>query len=222
MNPYNPYPYKQRFHGPYVHQYDYQTPVYKNKLPPIIKYVKQPVCVDQPVIIKKIPVIHKRKQVTVKNQPPIYDVKDMPTVIEKDVGVDVMPTIEKSHVMEKEVFETPEIVNEGMGVDVMRGVKKAPEFPKEGISEPMIAHGVNGMDKPQVISEEEYEMMYGLDKRMKGIDEKDVMRMKDIRNMKGLKDMNAFEVMREIMKGMVDMKDEDFGGYNKKDFDVEV
>jgi hypothetical protein len=49
----------------------------------------------------------------------------MSTVIENDVGVDVMTTIEKSHVIKKEVFETPEIVNEGMGVDVTRGVQKA-------------------------------------------------------------------------------------------------
>jgi hypothetical protein len=232
MYPYNSYSYDRQFHGPYIHQYDYQIPYYKNfhfkrnyvikRLPPIIKNVKQPVFVDQPVIINKIPVIHKRKEVVVKKQPPIYDVKDMPTVIEKDVGFDVMPTIEKSHVMPKEMLETPGIVNEGIGVDMMHGVEKAPAVPKEVISEPMSVYGVNGMDKTHVTPEADDELMYNLDKRIKGIDAKDVMLMKDIKNMKEFKDMNEFEIMKDMMKkGMVDMKDEDFGDYNKKDFDIE-
>jgi len=232
MYPYNSYSYNRKFHGPYIHQYDYQTPYYKDvyynrnyvtkRLPPIIKNVKQHVYVDQPVIINKIPVIHKRKEVVVKKRPPIYDVNHMPTVIEKDVGVDVMPTIEKSHVMPKEVLETPEIVNKGIGVDVMHGIEKEPEVPKEVISEPMSVYGVNGMDKTPVMPQVDDELMYDLDKRVKGFDAKDVMLMKDIKNMRGFKDMNGFEDMKDMMKkGMVDMKDEDFGDYNKKDFDTE-
>ncbi|XP_074597567.1 uncharacterized protein LOC141852451 [Brevipalpus obovatus] len=56
--------------SPWVHKKIIAPPLYVQK-PPIVKYVKQPVYVSQPVKIVKVPVIHKKHTIQYHKKPPV-------------------------------------------------------------------------------------------------------------------------------------------------------
>ncbi|CAG2165769.1 unnamed protein product [Oppiella nova] len=168
------YGYGQGFGYGHHNPYPYKRFSIIKRLPPIYKDVKQHVYVEQPVIIRKVPVIHKKKEVTVEKQPPIYDINPKPHVVEKDVGVggykpmggvdmegkDFVPMVEYEHKMPGYM---PAV--DGMpGVAVDEGVKQ--EMEKEEEMDEHRGHRDVGVGEGKGVIEEKEVMIDMKDKKL--------------------------------------------------------
>ena len=94
------------------------------RLPPIYKDVKVPVYVEQPVIIRKIPVIHKKKEVTIKKETPIVQYDKEPTIIKKGVGYGEP----KKDMMDLD--ETKAMIPKGLAPQLDYDMKRIPDLMK--------------------------------------------------------------------------------------------